>query len=193
MVFFDFWIFLLFFWNFLFHVGKERNGVIIFIFSLSQHFPTYFGLEWSRNGIFQFLNFFAIFLEFSLARREGSKRSDNFYFLSFSALSNLFCHEMKPQWYFLISWIFLLFFWNFLLSFGKERNKTIVFIILLSQLFPTYFGLERSRNGIFQFLNFFAIFMEFSLPGRVGTKRSDNFYFLSFSAFSLVFWLGMNP
>ena len=28
--------------------------------------------------------------------RHGTKRSDNFYFFSFSALSNLFCHEMKP-------------------------------------------------------------------------------------------------
>ena len=140
-----------------------------------------------------FFNFFAIFLEFSLSRREGTKRSDNFYFLSFSALFNIFCHDMKPYWYFSISWIFLLFFWNFLLSFGKERNKTMVFIISLSQLSITYFGLEWSRNGIFQFLNFFSIFLEFSLPRREGTKRSDNFYFLSFSAFSHLFWLGMNP
>ena len=87
----------------------------------------------------------------------------------------------------------MLFFWNFLLPFGKERNKTIVFIISLSQLFPTYFGLECSRNGIFQFLNIFSIFLEFSLPRPEGTKRSDKFYFLSFSVFSHLFWLGMNP
>ena len=33
-------------------VGTERNGPIIFIFSLSRPFPTYFGLKWSHNGIF---------------------------------------------------------------------------------------------------------------------------------------------
>ena len=141
MVFFSFWIFFLFFWNFLFPVGKERNGVIIFIFSLSQHFPTYFGLGWSCNGIFQFFQFFCYFL----------------------------------------------------LPFGKERNVAIIFIFSLSQRFPTYFSLEWSRNAIFQFLNFFAIFLEFSLPRREGTKRSDNFYFPSFSTFSHLFWLGMKP
>ena len=61
MVFFNFWIFFLFFWNFLFPVGMERNGVMIFIFSLSQHFPTYFGLGWIRNGIFQFFQIFLLF------------------------------------------------------------------------------------------------------------------------------------
>ena len=33
-------------------VGTERNGSIIFIFSLSRPLPTYFGLKWSHNGIF---------------------------------------------------------------------------------------------------------------------------------------------
>ena len=84
--------------------------------------------------------------------------------------------------------MFLLFFWNFLLPFGKERNKTIVFIISPSKLFPTYFGLERHRNGIFQFLSFFSIFLEFSLARREGTKRSNNFCFLSLSAFSNLFF-----
>ena len=38
------------------------------------------------------------------------------------------------------------------------------------------------------FMNFFAIFLEFSIPGRVGIDRNDNFYFLSFSAFPNMFW-----
>ena len=45
-------IFLPFFGDFLLRVGHERNGMIIFIFSLSQSFPTYFGMKWSRNRIF---------------------------------------------------------------------------------------------------------------------------------------------
>ena len=35
----------------------------------------------------------------------------------------------------------------------------------------------------FNFLNFFAIFLEFSITRRVGMERMDNFYFLSFTAF----------
>ena len=51
---------------------EERNGPIIFIFSLSRHFPTYFGLKGSHNGIFfNFLNFLDILLEFSITRRVG--------------------------------------------------------------------------------------------------------------------------
>ena len=45
---------------------------------------------------FNFLNFFAIFLEFSIARRVGTKRKDNFYILYFSYISNLFWLVMKP-------------------------------------------------------------------------------------------------
>ena len=39
-------------WYFLTRIGQERNGTIIFIFSLSQPFLAYFGLKWSHNDIF---------------------------------------------------------------------------------------------------------------------------------------------
>ena len=72
LIFLIFWIFCYFFWNFLLHIGQERKGTIIFIFSLSQPLPTYFGLKWGSNGIFLifwiFLLFF--FLEFSITHRE---------------------------------------------------------------------------------------------------------------------------
>ena len=38
-------------------------------------------------------------------------------------------------------------------------------------------------------MKFFAIFFEFSIMGRVGIDRNDNFYFLSFSSFRNLFWL----
>ena len=41
----------------------------------------------------------------------------------------------------------------------------------------------------YSFMNFFAIFLEFSISGRVGIERDDNFYFLSFSSFRNLFWL----
>ena len=43
------------------------------------------------------------------------------------------------------------------------------------------------------FLNFFAICLEFSITHWVGTKRNDNLYFLSFSAFSNQFLLEKKP
>ena len=41
----------------------------------------------------------------------------------------------------------------------------------------------------YKFLNFFAIFLELSITGRVGTQRNDFFYLLSFVAFPNLFWL----
>ena len=62
---------------------------------------------------FNFLNFVAMFLEFSITRRVGAKRNDNFYFLSFSACPYLFWIEMNPYRYLFLLRILLLFFWNF--------------------------------------------------------------------------------
>ena len=74
--FFYFFIFFLFFCNFLLPAGYERNGKTIFIFSLSRPFPSYFGLKWSHNGIFYFIEFFCyFFLIFSSASgRNETKR-----------------------------------------------------------------------------------------------------------------------
>ena len=47
--------------------------------------------------------------------------------------------------------------------------------------FPNLFGLKRSYNRVLNFLKFFAIFLEFSITGRVGTHRKD--FFFSFSLF----------
>ena len=141
---------MLLFCNFLLHVGQERNGMIIFIFSFSKSFMTYFGLKWNCNCIFQFFEFFSILLEFSITNRVETKRNDNFYFLSFtvfSAFFNLLWLQKTPWWCFLIFWICLLLFWNFLLRIVLERNGTLIFIFSLFQPFPTYFGLKWNHNG----------------------------------------------
>ena len=160
---------------------------MIFIFSLSALYQTYFGLKRIHNGIF------FIFLQFSITRRVGTKRNGNFYFPSFSSFSYLFWLEMKPYWYFLNFRIFLLFFLNFQFRVGLKRNGTIIFIFSLSRPFPTCFDLKESYNGIFNFLNFFAILLEFSITRSGGTERTDNIYFFTFSAFSNLFWLEMKP
>ena len=94
-----FWIFFAIFLKFSLTrtVGTERNGMKIFIFSLSHPFPTYFRLKWNHNGIFYFFWIFLLFFfEFTITRRVGKERTVNFYFFTFSAFSNLFWLEMKP-------------------------------------------------------------------------------------------------
>ena len=91
-----FLLFLLFFWNFLLLVGLEYNGTIIFIFSLSQPFPTYCGRNKAIMVFFNLLKFSSIFLEFCITHGVETKRNDNFHFLSFSLSSTLFWLQKKP-------------------------------------------------------------------------------------------------
>ena len=142
---------------------------------------------------FNFLNFFTIFMVFSITLRVGTIRNENFYFLSFSDFSNLFWLVMKSQWYFLLFLNFFLFFWNFLLRIGQERNGTIIFNSLFLLRFQPIFARNVFVLVFFNFLNFFVIFLEFSITNRVGTKQNDNFYILSFSAFFNLFWFEMMP
>ena len=50
-----------FFMNFLWRLGLERNGKIMFIFPVSRSIPTYYGFKWIHNGIFKFSEFFFYF------------------------------------------------------------------------------------------------------------------------------------
>ena len=136
-----------------------------------------------------FFNFFAIFLKFSITRRVRTYWNDFFYFLPFSVFPNLFGLRRRYDGVFKFFEFFCFFFWNFLLLVEQEHIETIFFTFSILRPFPTYFGLKRCY--VSTFLNFFAIFFEFSITLLVGTKRNDNFYFLSSLAFSNLFWLEM--
>ena len=153
MVFFTFLIFLLFFWNFVFRVWYERNRMITFIFTHSRPFLTYFGLK--QSPIMVCFNFF-FFFEFSLTRRIGKERNNNFYFLSFSSIPNLFRHKMNPKWYFWIFWIFLLFFLTFYYASGRnETERWFLFSIFLILYRPILASNEAIMVFfIFIFFNF---------------------------------------
>ena len=102
----------------------------------------------------------------------------NFYFLSFSSLSNQFLLEMNPQWYF---FLFLIFFGIFFCAFGRnetKRNDNFYFPYFSS--FSDRFWLEMNPNRISFF--FFWIFYYFYgifyyTSGRNGTEWNDNFCF----------------
>ena len=166
--------------------------MIILIFNISHPFPTYFGLKWTIMVFLLFFQFLTIFMEFSITLRVRTKWNDNFYFLPFSAFSNLFWLIMKPHWYFFNFFNFFAIFLEFSLIYrlGTERNGTIIFI----SLFLIYFKPILAWNELIMvFLNFFVLFLEFSISRRIGTKQNYNFYFLSVPAFSSLFWLKMNP
>ena len=101
-------------------------------------FSCLFWLEMKpRWYFFNFFNFLAICLEFSITQRVGTKRTDSFHFLTFPAFSNLFWLVMKPQWYFLIFWIFFYFFGIFYYSSGrKETEQYFLFSLFLSLFQP---------------------------------------------------------
>ena len=78
---------------------------------------------------------------------------------------------------------------------GTERNVTerqVLFSPFICLIQPIL-AWNKAIMVFFNFLNLFAIFFEFSITRRVGMKRNDNFYFLSFSAFPNQFWLEMTP
>ena len=116
-------------------------------------------------------------MEFYITRWVGTKRNNNFCFLSFSAFYSLFWLEMKPQPYFLNFLIFWLFYWNFLLCVVRERNGTITFIFLLSHTFPTYFGLKWILHDIFYFLQFLILFF-WNFLQRVQLERNGMIIFV---------------
>ena len=107
-----------------------------------------------------FFNFFVIVLKFSIiTHRVGTKRNDNFYFLSFPAFSNLFWLKMKPQWYFLIFFNFFAIFLEFSITPRVRKEWKDNFYFLSFSVFSNLFWLEiKAIMVFFNFLNYFAIF-----------------------------------
>ena len=135
----------------IFYYASCRNGTdrrFLFFLFLGIFQPI---LAWNEAIMvyFNFPNFMAIFLEFSISRLVGTERNDNFYFLSFPAISNLFWLERSTMVFFNFFNFFTIFFLNFLSRVVEERNGPKIFIFSLSRHFPTHFGLKWSRNGIF--------------------------------------------
>ena len=175
-VFFNFWIFLLFFCYFLFRVGSEPIGMI-FIYFLS--FSAFQDLFWLEKKLWWCFLIFWIFLEFSIMGRVGTHQNDFFFLFS------LFLGLSQP----LLAWKeTMMVFSNFLNLFaiflefsitsrvGTHRND-FFFIFSLSWPFPTYLDWIEAMMVFFNFLNFFAIFLEFSITCRGGTHRNDLFFY----------------
>ena len=134
---------MVFCWNFQLRVRQERNGMTIFIFSLSHHFPTYLGLKWTHNGIFfifeLFCYFFGIFY-FAMGRNETER-----YFL-YSLFLGIF--QSILAWnecimVYINFFNFIAIFWEFLITrqVGIKRNDNFYFLS-----FSSFSNLFLARN-----------------------------------------------
>ena len=97
MLFFNFFEFFCYFFGiFYYALGRnetERQYLFSFFLGL---FQPILALNEAILAFLNFFNFFGLFFAFSIPRRVGTERNDNFYFLPFSASFNLFWLEIEP-------------------------------------------------------------------------------------------------
>ena len=72
---------------------------------------------------------------------------------------------------------FFNFFGNFLARVEYERNSGLNFFSLFLYLFHPVMAKNNAGKGFFNFLNFFAIFLEFSSSGWIGTEFGTKIFF----------------
>ena len=153
IVFSNFLNFFTFFLEFSITFVLELVGTIFF-FYLSWPFPTYFGMKRSDIGFFLIFEFFCYFFgNFSYRLRTNS--SERFFLFSlFLGLSQLILAGKVAKMVVFTFFNFFCCFLEFSITswVGTHRNDfffVFIFFFSLSRPFPTYFGLERSNNGVF--------------------------------------------
>ena len=136
-------------------VGTKRNDN--FYFPYFSSFSDLFWLEMNHNRIsFFFVEFFTIFMEFSITHRVGTEQNGSIIFIS------LFLIFFQP----ILAWNkFLIVSFNFFVIFlefsstrlvGTKRNDNFYFPYFSS--FSDLFWLEMNHNGIsfiFSIFNYF--------------------------------------
>ena len=142
---------MLFFWNFLLRIELVRNGTIIFILSLSQPFPTCFGLKWSHNGIFWFFDSFFFFFGIFYYSLSWNGTEGQFLFSLFVGLfkSILVWKEAITGFSNFLNFFAIFFELSLMRRMEMKRNETIIFIFCLFQRFPVCFGLKCGHNGFY--------------------------------------------
>ena len=165
-----------------FFLKRSHNGIFFHLFSIFSYFLGFCfyslgGNEMERQflfslflGIFQpiltwngaitvlfnLLTFFSIFLEFSLTRQVGTKRKNNFNFLSLSLFQPILAWNHAIMVFF----IFLNFYATFLEfstthRVGTERNDNFYFLSLVD-LFHLILAWNEATLAFFFFLFFWS-------------------------------------
>ena len=115
---------------------------------------------------FNFLNFFEnFFSEFSFRGRVWKEFGAKIFVLPFSAYLIPFWLKIMPERGFLIFWIFMLFFPNFLARVQYQRNSGLKYFSPFPGLSHPVLARNIAWKRSFNFLNFFAIFFGIFLPG----------------------------
>ena len=128
-------------------------------------FPAYSRLKWTTTVFFNFLNFLAICLEFSITHRVGTERNGTIIFISHFLL------YFQP----ILAWNeFIMIFFNFFIIFlefsitrriGTKRNYNFYFLSFLA--FSSDFWLKMKPQWYFWIILLF--FWEFFITCRIGT------------------------
>ena len=139
---------------------------------------------------FNFLNFFAIFLEFRISVWVRMDQNENFFFFTFSASPIPFFLEKKPYW---CVWIFLLLFLNSLFRVGLEWIKTRIFFSHILSLSRPVLAWKEAILMFFNFSIFLLFFWNSLFRVRFEWIRTIIFFFLSFSASPVPSWLLNKP
>ena len=136
---------------------------------------------------YHFFNFFANFFGIFCYASSGNETERRFLFSQFLGLFKpIPSHNGIFLFFFSFSGIFYY-------RSGKNGTERQFLFFLFLGLFQSILALNEAITVSFNLLNFFVIFLEFSITLWVGTKRNDNFYFLSSLAFSNLFCLEMRP
>ena len=185
-----FWIFLLFFWNFLFPVCYELIRKIFFLFSLFHDLSLPILTRKEAMMVFSnFLNFSVIFLKFSIPSRVGTNRNDFFLFSLFLGHSQPILSGKEVMMVFSNFLNFFAVFYIFYSGSGRNPSERyFLFFLFLGHSQPILVWKEAMMVFYNFFFYFSAIFLEFAILGRVETLRNDFFFLILGLSHPILAW-----
>ena len=128
-----------------------------------------------------FLNFFAIYLEFSITSRVGTHRNDFFFIFSLSPpFPTYFGLERSYDGVFKIFEFFHYFCRIFYYGSGRHTSERFFLCFLFLGHSKPILSWKEAMMVFYNFFNFSAIFLKFFILSRVETHRND-FFFLPLS------------
>ena len=143
----------------------------------------------SERGFLIFSIYLLFFSEFSCPSWVWTEVGSKFFFFLFLSLSHpvLAINNAGKSFFFYNFEFFCYFFRNFLSRVKYERNSGLLFS--LSWPITSRLARNSAEKRFFYFLNYFAIFFGILLPGLSMNGIQDKNFFLSFSAYLILFWL----
>ena len=126
------------------------------------------------------MNFLLFFFEFSITGRVGTHWNDFFFSLLLRISQLIFSFSRPSPTYFASkSSHNSVFYFLGIFYYGSGRNSSewLFFFSLFLGHSQLILAWKVAKMLVFNFLNFFAIFFEFSITGQVRTHRNDFFLF----------------